>query len=124
MSIVTSPVFGEMKFIYGWVKTAKISLKRPEYTILIEAEASAGQEILPIQEEQYKEYLSNEESFWNEVSDALRAPSIADAKFKPVTLRFERDGGVCVIVESSLDNTIRGTYRIKPVRRFEKLHHI
>ena len=124
MVLIDSPVFGKMKFIYGWVRPAKMTLGKTEYSILIEACASKGQEILPIQEEKYQEYLRSEESFSKELTDALESSAVADGRFKPTTLKFERDGGVCVIIESTLDNSIRGIYRFNPVHRFEKLGRI
>ena len=121
MSTIDSPVFGKMKFIYGWVKPAKMTVGCTVHNILIEAEALKGQIILPIQEEAYQEYLRREESFSKELENALSSPAVADGKFKPITLRFERDGGVCVIIESTLDNSIRGVYRFIPSHSFEKL---
>lgn len=124
MKPIQSPVFGKMKFIYGWVKPAKMTVGETVYDILIEAESSQGQDILPIQEERYQEYVRCEESFSKELENALTSSAVADGKFKPTTLRFERSGGVCVVIESTLDHTIKGLYRFNPVHRFEKLGQI
>lgn len=121
MALIDSPVFGKMKFIYGWVKPAKMTVGETTYDILIEASAFKGQDILPIQEERYQEYLRDEESFSKELTEALKSSAVADGKFKPTTLTFEREGGIYVVIESTLDNSIRGIYRFNPVHRFEKL---
>ena len=38
MALIDSPIFGKMKFIYGWVRPAKMTLGKTEYNILIEAD--------------------------------------------------------------------------------------
>lgn len=119
-----SPVFGKMKYIYGWVKPSEVTVGDTKYNVLVEAVAKMYQDITPEQEKSYTDYLKHEDIYLKELESALQTPSIADGKFKPIAVRFDREGGFGFMLESTLDFSLKCFYRVKPNAGFEDIHFI
>lgn len=122
MEYTGSDIFGEMKYIYGWVKPSEITMGGEKYNILIEAVSKQYQDITPEQEEGYKDYTDHADIYSKELEKALTStPSMMDGKFKPIGVRFERDGSFGFVLESTIDGSVKCFYKLKPNPGFEDL---
>ncbi len=71
METVNDSVFGEMHYDYAWEKYVKRHMLRRKSEIRVVAVADEGEEILDVQREAYKKYISNEERYIEEIPQAL-----------------------------------------------------
>lgn len=71
MKIVNDSVFGEMIFNHSWEKKDILCIFNKEFNIRIVAEAYDGENIIDVQRDAYKCYLSNFDGLKKSIPEAL-----------------------------------------------------
>lgn len=102
---ITDPEFGDMKYVYGWVKTIEEIFGDTGFSFLCVAEAKPWEDILPVQRKLYKKYLKNKKGILKKIHNKLGALLYTPdgPKLVPKEIRFTRDGKVMLIFDALWD---------------------
>ncbi len=71
MNMIVDDVFGEMIYDHSWERTETLDFFGKELNIKIVAEAYSGQDILEIQKESYKRYISVVSEYTRKIPNTL-----------------------------------------------------
>lgn len=122
---VTDPVFGEMKYIFGWVKTMQGVFGGTGFSFLCVAEAKPWEDILPAQQKSYKRFIKNEKGTIKRINRALTVllNSPDGPKIVPRELIFTRDGGAKFIFDALWDTKKQICLTIYPKMKCEETEY-